>query len=150
MQIVPEHNDIDLLTGSNWVATPSDYSSSRWLRFGTDSRGEAVFGYGQTIYAKVLFAFELAKGSNIQISYLASPAFGAFRGFEPNLETAARSIGYTLKHVNHSGVQLVTGRPFVCAWLLTVSESPWPPSMSFPRPVPTEFYGYRQFSPRAK
>jgi len=145
-----DQNDRDLLTGSNWVATPADYSSSRWLRFGADGRGEAIFGYGQTIYAKVLFGFELADGPTMQISYLPSPAFGAFRGIEPGLVSASRSISYTLTAVSYSGVQSVTGFPFECSWLLTVAESPWPPDMSFPRPIPTEFYGYRRFSPRVK
>ena len=34
-----------------WSATPSDYSSLRFLRFGPDGRAELTYFYGQTIYA---------------------------------------------------------------------------------------------------
>jgi hypothetical protein len=150
MQNVPAQDDLKLLTGSNWVATPGDYSSSRWLRFAADGSGQATFGYGQTIYAKVLFGYALAAGPTVQLTYLPSSAFGSFQGFEPIAGEPVRSIRYTLAAVNYSGVESVTGFSFVCGWLLTLAESPWPLGMSFPRPIPTEFYGHRVRSPRAK
>ncbi len=43
--------DVAVLSGSNWRATPSDYSSMRFLNFSEDGSGTLTYGYGQTIYA---------------------------------------------------------------------------------------------------
>jgi hypothetical protein len=141
-------NDFEVLTGTHaWSATPHNYSSMRFLTFRPDGRGEALYGYGQTIYAKVGFEFELPGGSALRLKYLSSVAFAAFRGFEPSPDTAEKVIPYTLTRGEFRGVESVVGWPFVCEWLLALAESPWPAGMSFPYDVPTSFYGYRSDRP---
>jgi hypothetical protein len=146
MQAAPEQTDRDVLTASRWIATPADYASSRWLRFGADGTGEAVFGYGQTIYAKVLLAFEVPTAGTLAVTYLPSPAFGRMPAFAPAVGSGARLITYTLGGTTYSGSVSVIARPFRSQWLLTFAESPWPIDMSFPRPVPLEFYGGIEFA----
>ena len=142
-------NDLEVLTGSrSWSATPHDYSSLRFLTFEPDGRGEALYGYGQTIYAKVGFEFELSGGPVVRLKYLPSPPFAAFRGFKPSPDTAEKLIPYTLVRGEYRGIESVVAWPFVCEWLLTLAHSPWPAGMTFPYDVPTSYYGYRHDEPR--
>lgn len=142
-------NDLEILTGTHaWSATPHNYSSMRFLTFKQDGHGEALYGYGQTIYAKVGYEFELSGGAALHLKYLSSPAFAAFRGFEPSTDTAEKVIPYTLVRGDFRGVESIVGWPFVCEWLLTLGDSPWPAGMTFPYEVPTSFYGYRRDEPR--
>jgi hypothetical protein len=141
-------NDLEIVTGTHaWSATPHDYSSMRFLTFKSDGRGEALYGYGQTIYAKVGYEFELSGGSALRLNYLPSSAFAAFRGFDPSPNTAEKFIPYTLVRGEYRGVESVIAWPFVCEWLLTLGDSPWPAGMTFPYEVPMCFYGYRRNEP---
>ena len=146
---MPSREHLEILIGSrSWSATPDDYSSLRFLTFGQQGRGEALYGYGQTIYAKVGFEFELLDGPVLRLRYLSSPSFARFQGFEPSPGTAEKLIAYTLVQGEYRGVESVVAWPFVCGWLLTLADSPWPAGMTFPYEVPTAFYGYRQDEPR--
>lgn len=138
-------NDLEILTGVRaWSATPHDYSSLRFLKFNPDGMGEAIYGYGQTIYAKVGFEFELSGDSVLRLKYLPSPAYAAFPGFEPSPQNATKATPYTLVHGDYSGVESVVARPFTFRWRLTLEDSPWPVGMTFPYEVPTIFYGFRE------
>jgi hypothetical protein len=149
MSSTAAHNDFEILTGTHaWSATPDNYSSMRFLTFKPDGRGEATYGYGQTIYAKVGYEFELSGDSALRLKYLSSPAFAAFRGFEPSRDTAEKLIPYTLVRGEYRGVESIVASSFDCEWLLTLGDSPWPVGMTFPYDVPTSFYGYRRNEPR--
>jgi hypothetical protein len=51
--------EIDILTASHaWSATPDNYSSLRSVMLGRDGTGTVIYGYGQTIYAKIDCRFE--------------------------------------------------------------------------------------------
>ena len=137
-------NDLGILAGTRaWSATPHNYSSMRFLTFNSHGHGEAVYGYGQTIYAKVGFEFELSGGSVLRLKYLPSPAYAAFRGFEPSPDNAEKLAPYTLVRGEYRGVVSVVAQPFFYRWLLTLGDSPWPAEMTFPYEVPTSFYGFR-------
>ena len=144
MDSTPAQNDLEILTGTHaWGATPHDYSSLHFLTFKRDRCGEAIYGYGQTIYAKVVFEFELAGGSVLHLKYLSSPAYAAFSGFAPTPENSEKSLHYTLVRGEYRGVESVVAQPFICEWLLTLGDSPWPAGMKFPYEVPTSFFGCR-------
>jgi len=137
-------NDAEILTGTrSWRATPHDYSSLRALTFKPDGRGEALYGYGQTIYAKVGFEFELSGGSVLRLKYLSSPAYAAFPGFAPSPDSAEKATPFTLVRGKYHGVESVVAQPYSYRWLLTLGDSPWPAGMTFPYEVPTSFYGFR-------
>ncbi len=141
-------HDLGILLGSVWSATPHDYSSLRYLKFEQDGRGQAVYGYGQTLYAKIHFAFELTDDPALRLRYAASPAAKGFPAFEPSPEAAGKLIPYTLVRGEYRGVESIVAWPFVCEWLLTLADFPWPAGMTFPRGMPTQFYGYRRNEPR--
>jgi hypothetical protein len=149
MTATPANDNFEILAGTHaWAATPHDYSSTRFLTFGRDGRGKAVFGYGQTIYADVGFMFELVGGPALRLKYLPSRAVAAFKGFEPSTDTAEKLIPYTLVRGEYRGIESVVAWPFVCDWLLTLADSPWPADMTFPYDIPLNFYGYRRNEPR--
>lgn len=139
-----DQSDLAILTGTRaWVSTPHDYSSLRCITFTLDGRGEAIYGYGQTIYAKVDFEFELSGDSILRFKYLPSKPMRTVPGFDPTPENAEKSITYTLVRGEYRGVESVVAQPYLFSWLLTLSDSPWPTGMTFPYEVPTSFYGYR-------
>ena len=148
MESTAAQSDMEILTGTrSWGATPHDYSSLRFLSFKSDGSGEAIYGYGQTIYAKVDFEFDLAGGSVLQLKYQHSPAYAAFPGFLPTPDNAVKSLQYTLVRGEYRGVESVVAQSFICDWLLTLNDSPWPAGMTFPYDVPKSFYGYRHDGP---
>jgi len=151
MESTAPQSDMEILTGTHsWSSTPHDYSSLRFLTFKPDGSGVALYGYGQTIYAKVDFEFELAGGSVLHLKYLDSPAYAAFKGFVPMPDNAEKLLQYTLAPGEYRGVESVVAQSFICDWLLTLSDSPWPAGMTFPYQVPTSFYGYRHDGPRER
>jgi len=140
--------DAEVLVGSGWCATPRDYSSLRVLTFNRDGQGEALYGYGQRIYAQVRFQYELREGGLLHLRYLPSPASVSHEAFEPIPGSDQKSIAYTLARGEFRGVESIVGWAFVCKWLLTLQESPWPAELTFPHPIPTAFYGYLSYEPR--
>ena len=70
-----------ILTSSHsWSATPWDYSSMVYLQFYGDSTGIAIYGYGQTIHAKLHLRFEVIEHDRpkLKLTYLESPALLRF------------------------------------------------------------------------
>ena len=118
------------------------------LKFDRDGHGLATYGYGQTIYAKVRFAFEVSAGSVLRLKYLPSPATRASQAFEPGPDNAQKLIRYNLTRGEYQGIESVVGWPFICEWLFSLDDSPWPAGMTFPYSVPKDFYGYRRNKPR--
>jgi len=96
----------------------------RFLTFNSDGRGEALYGYGQTIYAKVEFEYELTGDSILHFKYLPSPPLAAFSGFVPSPENADKSLTCTMVQGEHCGVESVVAQPYLFSWLLTLSDSP--------------------------
>ena len=79
--------EIDILTASHaWSATPENYSSLRSVMLGRDGTGTVLYGYGQTIYAKIDCRFEVPEAGPNPVRVprhapvAAPPAVRAHRG----------------------------------------------------------------------
>jgi len=131
-----------------WSATPSDYSSLRFLRFGPDGRAELIYGYGQTIYAVCACRWSVPAASVLRLTELAVTD-GRRLGYEPSAGERDRELAYRLSEVNASFEQpLTSSPPLECRWSLELSEPPWPPGLQLPYKVPRVFYGHgEQVSP---
>lgn len=141
-------NDLEILTSSRlWVATPWDYSSSRWLRFKSDGESDCCYGYGQTIYAVIKFEFEITAENKLKIIYLESPPLADglyFKGFAPSQNNQTKEINFQLKEEIFTGTKSITGKEFKYFWDLKLSNSPFPDELSFPYQTPLTFYGHRE------
>jgi hypothetical protein len=113
------------------------------LQFRTDGVGIAVYGYGQTIYAKIEFIFAVS-GDSLTLKYLESAPFQRFAGFTPDEQTREKNIQFTLESGDYVFKEDVTGTQFRFASKLSLSDSPFPVGLEFPYSVPTEFYGFRE------
>ena len=85
----------DVLTGcANWWATPGTYASLRTLRFAPDGTGTVLYGYGQTIYAKIDCRFTITEPDGVELAntwnHLPIKCSG---GSGPTAATAARWCG---------------------------------------------------------
>jgi hypothetical protein len=141
--------DFATLTGTrSWCATPGNYSSLRCLTFAADGTGQAIYGYGQTIYAEVRFAFELLAGPVLRLTYLPSPAGPRSPEFRPGPDNGEQLLPYTLTPGDYRGDMSIVRFSYVCGWRLSLASSPWPVGMALPYEVPTEFFGYRRQVPR--
>ncbi len=143
-----ERNDFEILTTSRlWVATPSDYSSSRWLRLKSDEISDCCYGYGQTIYAVVRFQFEITTQNTLKLTYLESPPLSEtshFRGYIPTTSNSTKEFNYQLVEKVTDGSHAITGKKFKHHWILTLDKSPFPEEIQFPYEVPLEYYGHRE------
>jgi len=142
-------NDFEILTSLRgmWVATPWDYSSSRWIRFKGQEISDCCYGYGQTIYALIRFEFEITKEQTLKITYLESPAISEesyFQGFKPSSNNQFKEIKFQLKEEIFTGTKNITGREFKYFWKLQLSDSPFPEELIFPYETPLTFYGHRE------
>lgn len=138
-------SDLDILcTSWAWRGTPWDYNSLFSLRFRKDGLGEAVYGYGQTIYAIIRFQFDVQKPGKFRLTYLESPPGQASKGgFEPSPGNDSREINYRLTEVETKGVEPNAG-PFRYGWTLALDASPFPAELRFPFDPPLEYYGHQR------
>lgn len=133
----------DILVGSrSWSTTPWNYSSMRYIQFAEDGSGLLLYGYGQTIYAKINIRYTVKANCQIDLQYLDSPPFQRFAGFTPNNHTT-KTLKYTLSEHHDTIREDATGADFSFKWLLTLDKFPFPDTLTFPYETPLEFYGYR-------
>ena len=139
------NSDVDMLTSSqSWSATPDNYSSMRYLQFQPDGSGIALYGYGQTIYAKINFEYRIDNGDQLTLDYQQSDPFQRFAGFTPDGPNASKLLGYTLDQSEFMFGEDVTAAKFKFSAKLVLSDSPYPAGLEFPYSIPTEFYGFRE------
>ena len=140
--------NFEILTSSRlWVATPWDYSSSRWLRFKSDDKSDCCYGYGQTIYAVINFEFEIKAENTLKIKLLDSPALAEglhFKGFKPSQSNLIKEINFQLEEEIFTGTKSITGAEFKYFWNLKLSVSPFPDELNFPYEIPLTYYGHRE------
>ena len=115
----------------------------RYLQFAHDNTGIAVYGYGQTIYAKINFTYSI-DGDGLSLVYLQSDPFSRFEGFTPNQSNARKSLAFTLDKREFIFGEDVTAVRFRFSAKLTLSDSPYPDGLEFPFSIPTEFFGFRE------
>jgi hypothetical protein len=135
--------DILVAAGGHWVATPWDYNSLIGVRFGPDGSGDMVFGYGQTIYAKVSFRFSLSPFGELTLTYQDSPGQGYVKAFRPSKERNSKTVRYSLKEGDVEGVTVNSG-PYKYQWTLGLDDSPFPGELKLPD---ITRYGNSKFSP---
>lgn len=135
--------DASLLSSARgWSATPSDYSSLRYVRFGPDGRAELTYAYGQTIYAVCGCQWSVPAAGILRLEGLAVTG-GRLRGYGPSAAERDRELVYRLTEVNESFVQPLTSRPpLKCRWSLELSEPPWPAGLRLPYTIPRVFYSH--------
>jgi hypothetical protein len=129
--------------GGNWVASPWDYSSSVWMRFGVDGTAKFCYGYGQTVYSFLKAKFKVNHKNIIEFDYLESPAFGAFKGFTPKSVNEAQQFFVVLSKEPNSFQNGVTSLIAEYKWKLKIDKSIFPDSIVLPGVAPLEFYGQR-------
>lgn len=138
-------HDRDILLGSrSWSTTPWNYSSMRFMQFADDGTGLLVYGYEQTIYAKLNMRFAVKAENQLEIEYCDSPPFQRFAGFAANPDTVRKTLQYTLTANPVVYTEDVTGADFSFKWLLNFDRFPFPDTLTFPYDTPLEFYGYRE------
>jgi hypothetical protein len=141
----PVAAEIDILTGTHsWSATPDNYSSLRSVMFGRDGTGTVLYGYGQTIYAKIDCRFEVPEPGRIRFEYLPTPQPQRRPPFEPTEVNRFKEVSFTLAPGEEVFREHVTGFVFRLSWTLEFTEPPYPDGLSFPYSVPKVFYGYRE------
>ena len=140
---------IEVLTGCRaWPATPGDYSSLRSLRFVPDGTGQVLYGYGQTIYAKIACRFAVTEPDQVEWVYLVSPPHQLFKGFRPDDGNRRKALRAVLTAGEFTFSESMTSHSSLFRWRLDLSGSPYPEGLSFPYSVPTTFYGHGQVIPR--
>lgn len=137
-------SDLDtLIRSQSWSATPDNYSSMRYLQFSQDNSGIAIYGYGQTIYAKINFSFSIS-GEQLTLHYEQSDPFQRFPGFTPGDSNARKLLSFSLDQSEFVFGEDVTEARFKFSVKLILSDSPFPAGLEFPYSVPTEYYGFRE------
>ena len=116
----------------------------RYFQFAADDTGLAVYGYGQTIYAKLKFKFEFYDAGRIELVYLDSPPFQRFTGFVPTDANRNNNLAYSLNDDEQVITEDVTGIDYRFKWRLEFDCSPYPKGLKFPYDVPLAYYGYRE------
>jgi hypothetical protein len=125
-----------------WSATPSDYSSLRFLWFGPDGQAQLIYFYGQTTYAVCACQWSVPAAGVLRLTELAVTG-GRLRGYELSTGERDRERAYWLTEVNASFKQPLTSLPpLECRWSLELSELPWPPGLQLPYQIPRVFYGH--------
>jgi hypothetical protein len=115
---------------------------SLWLSDG--GAGELIYGYGQTIYARINCRWEVLSPGRLRLTYLESPAYQQFGGYTPAEDRRIRELDFVLTAGEVSGVESVVAQPFRFGWTLELSEPPWPPELQLPHEAPRVFYGHRE------
>jgi len=126
-----------------WVATPWDYSSSRWIRFYADNSAELCYGYGQTIYAFIKSNFEVTDSHILKFTYLESPVFGHFKGFVTTKNNEQKELFFTLSNETKTFGNQITSLTSNYQWKLTLDRSAFPDELKLPYEIPLKFYGHR-------
>jgi hypothetical protein len=137
--------DTAVLAGGRgvWSATPWNYSSLRSLWLSEGGSGELIYGYGQTIYARINCLWEVVSPGRLRLTYRDSPAYQRFRGYTPPDGQRVRELDFVLTAGEVSGMESIVARPYRFRWTLELSEPPWPPELQLPHEVPRMFYGHR-------
>jgi hypothetical protein len=136
--------EIDILTGSpNWVATPDNYASLRSVTLGRDGTATVLYGYGQTIFAKIDCRYEVPEPGRIRFEYLPTPQLQRRPPFVPTDANRHKEMGFTLTEGEWVFGEDVTGFGFRFTWAMEFSEPPYPDGLAFPYSIPKVFYGYR-------
>jgi hypothetical protein len=135
--------DFDILTTTrSWVATPWVYNSCIGLRFRADGSGDMVFGYGQTIHAKINFRFSLRTTNELTLIYQDSPGDRFVKSFTPSESGKSKAVQYSLKEGEITGVAANSG-PFKYYWTLSLDKSPFPDEAILGHVRPRhEYYGH--------
>jgi hypothetical protein len=137
--------EIDILTGAHaWSATPDNYSSLRSVVLRRDGTGAVLYGYGQTIYAKIDCRFEVPQEGRIRFEYLPTSQPQRRPPFQPTEANQRKDLGFTLTEGEKVFREDVTGFVSRFSWTLEFTEPPYPDGLSFPYSVPRVFYGYRE------
>jgi hypothetical protein len=137
--------EIEVLTGSpSWSATPDNYSSLRYVSFERDGTGMLVYGYGQTIYARIDCRFEFPEAGRIRFEYLGTPQPQRRPPFQPTEANRFKDVGFSLAEGEKVFREDVTGFIFRFSWTLEFTAPPYPDGLSLPYQVPTVFHGYRE------
>src|SRR5262249_13344436 len=124
--------------------------SMRALQFAPDGTGQVLYGYGQTIYAKIACRFAVTEPDQVEWEYLESPPCQWFKGFRPDDGNRRKALRVALTAGEFSFFDGMTSHSSLFRWRLDLSGSPYPEGLSFPYSVPTTFYGHGQAIPRAK
>jgi hypothetical protein len=127
-----------------WSATPWNYASLRSLWLAREGTGDLIYGYGQTIYARIKCRWEVVAPGNLRLAYLESPPSLRFGGFTPGDKDRVREVAFKLIAEATCGLTNVVGQPYKFLWKLELSEPPWPPALVLPPEIPRVFYGHRQ------
>ena len=129
-----------LLCGSQWIAKPDNDSYLVAVAFGPESKGDVTLGFGQTLYFIAECHYRLHSLSGLEFTFDRHPQ---------RIHRLSRfTVGFTAKipfvldEVEYEGS--VCAMPFKYRWRLRFERPPFPDDIRFPRPIPTEFYGYDQ------
>jgi len=134
---------IEVLSGTHgWVADPWDYNSLRFLQFQAGGEGLLLYGYGQSIYAKIVCGWEVTTAGLLALSYRKSPPYQRFQGFTPGTGSLGKEVAYTLLEGEIAGTESIVGLPYKFFWTLELDQSPWPEGLELPYGTPQTFYGY--------
>ena len=132
------------MAAASWSATAGNYSSLRSLWLSEGGSGELIYGYGQTIYARISCRWAVVSPGRLRLTYLESPAYQRFRGYAPPDGKHVRELDFVLTAGKVSGVESIVARPYRFRWTLELSEPPWPPDLQLPYEVPRVFFGHRE------
>jgi hypothetical protein len=116
----------------------------RFLALSEDGTGDLIYGYGQTIYARINCRWEVVSSGRLRLTYLESPPYQVFRGYTPPSDRGVRELGLVLTAGEVSGVESIIAQPYRFGWTLELSEPPWPPELKLPHEVPRVFFGHRE------
>lgn len=139
-----------LTSGGPWWATPGNYASLRTLKFISDGTGQVLYGYGQTIFAKIAFRFTASDTDQIVIEYLESPPHQRFSGFRPDWANHRKTLRATLTSGQFTFTEAMTNHSRQFRWQLELSDSPYPDGLTFPSSIPTNFFGHGKRIPRIR
>jgi hypothetical protein len=139
-------SDTAVLAGGRGVrsATPWNYSSLRSLWLSEGGSGELIYGFGQTIYARIRCRWGVVSPGRLRLTYLQSPPYQRFGGYTPPDDRRVRELDFVLTAGEVSGVEGIVAQPYRFRWTLELSEPPWPPELQLPYEVPRVFFGHRE------
>lgn len=95
--------DAQVLASGNWVASPWDFNSRRYLVLSKDGTGKLVYGYGQTIHVKIMCCWEVPIAGRLRLTYLESPGEKYAPGFRPMEGNQVAELGCRLVEGEVSG-----------------------------------------------
>lgn len=127
-----------------WSATPSDYSSLRYLHFEPNGTGTVLYGFGQTIYANIKCDWSVIAEDVLQITYREPVKSRLQPDYVLPENERMKQLIFRLTEGEVTGVESIVGHPYRFLWTLELSADPWPNSLDVPRDRPTTFYGYRE------